>query len=118
MYWIQSFTKFQIFPENLNPVWISGYLIASLIPSILFILFQCLTFCFSETVNVDSVLVIEVWNKGFLWDKLLGVHLLPLTSVRVSKEVQLFNYFFHTVSSPTTDIQIGAVDIYYFISHI
>ncbi|XP_063432619.1 protein unc-13 homolog A-like isoform X5 [Mytilus trossulus] len=37
-----------------------------------------------ETMRLDSGLVIEVWNKGMLWDKLLGLHWLPLGKVRHS----------------------------------
>ncbi|VDM92931.1 unnamed protein product [Litomosoides sigmodontis] len=31
-------------------------------------------------------MLLELWNKGVLWDKLLGVHYLTLTSVQYSNE--------------------------------
>ncbi len=31
--------------------------------------------------------MLELWNKGVLWDKLLGVHFLPLMSVHYSNEI-------------------------------
>uniref|UniRef100_A0A915Q279 Uncharacterized protein n=1 Tax=Setaria digitata TaxID=48799 RepID=A0A915Q279_9BILA len=31
-------------------------------------------------------MLLELWNKGVLWDKLLGVHYLALTSVQYSNE--------------------------------
>ncbi|KAI8789182.1 protein unc-13 A, partial [Biomphalaria glabrata] len=40
----------------------------------------------SETMRLDTGLVIEVWNKGMLWDKLLGLHWLPLTKVQHSNK--------------------------------
>ncbi|XP_012935804.1 protein unc-13 homolog A, partial [Aplysia californica] len=40
-----------------------------------------------ETMRLDTGLVIEVWNKGMLWDKLLGLHWLPLTKVQHSNKV-------------------------------
>ncbi|XP_055864436.1 protein unc-13 homolog B-like isoform X1 [Biomphalaria glabrata] len=39
-----------------------------------------------ETMRLDTGLVIEVWNKGMLWDKLLGLHWLPLTKVQHSNK--------------------------------
>ena len=29
-------------------------------------------------------MVLELWNKGMLWDKMLGVHFMPLMSVHYS----------------------------------
>ncbi|KAL3086839.1 hypothetical protein niasHS_008464 [Heterodera schachtii] len=34
-----------------------------------------------ETDQLDQGLVLELWNKGVLWDKLLGVHFLPLRQI-------------------------------------
>uniref|UniRef100_A0A1I7VAJ2 Transthyretin-like family protein n=1 Tax=Loa loa TaxID=7209 RepID=A0A1I7VAJ2_LOALO len=31
-------------------------------------------------------MLLELWNKGVLWDKLLGVHYLTLTSVQYRNE--------------------------------
>ncbi|RUS85050.1 hypothetical protein EGW08_007187, partial [Elysia chlorotica] len=39
-----------------------------------------------ETMRLDTGLIIEVWNKGMLWDKLLGLHWLPLTKVQHSNK--------------------------------
>ena len=38
-------------------------------------------------MRMDTGLVIEVWNKGMLWDKLLGLHWLPLTKIQHSNQV-------------------------------
>uniref|UniRef100_A0A1I7YZU3 C2 domain-containing protein n=1 Tax=Steinernema glaseri TaxID=37863 RepID=A0A1I7YZU3_9BILA len=35
-----------------------------------------------ETNRLDEGLLLELWTKGVLWDKLLGVHLMPLSSVQ------------------------------------
>ena len=42
---------------------------------------------FSETARVDVGLAVELWNKGMLWDKLMGTHWLPLTTVKQSNKV-------------------------------
>ncbi|BFZ01542.1 hypothetical protein BsWGS_04581 [Bradybaena similaris] len=39
-----------------------------------------------ETMRLDTGLIIEVWNKGMLWDKLLGLHWLPLRKIQHSNE--------------------------------
>ncbi|XP_076049378.1 uncharacterized protein LOC143030059 [Oratosquilla oratoria] len=39
-----------------------------------------------ETNRVDTGLLVEVWNKGLIWDKALGYHWLPLTNVQYSNE--------------------------------
>jgi len=44
---------------------------------------------FSETARVDVGLAVELWNKGVLWDKLLGTHWIPLTTIRQTNEVLL-----------------------------
>ena len=38
-------------------------------------------------MRLDSGLIIELWNKGMLWDKLIGTHWLPLMSVKHSNQV-------------------------------
>lgn len=48
----------------------------------------CLVSDCSETMRLDSGLVIELWNKGMLWDKLIGTHWLPLISVKHSNQVR------------------------------
>lgn len=40
-----------------------------------------------ETNRMDTGLVIEVWNKGMLWDKLMGCQWLPLVGIQYSTEV-------------------------------
>lgn len=37
---------------------------------------------FSETNRIDEGMILELWSKGVLWDKLLGVHYLPLTEIK------------------------------------
>uniref|UniRef100_F1KQH3 Phorbol ester/diacylglycerol-binding protein unc-13 n=1 Tax=Ascaris suum TaxID=6253 RepID=F1KQH3_ASCSU len=37
-----------------------------------------------ETNRLDNGMMLELWNKGVLWDKLIGVHYIPLTSVQYS----------------------------------
>ncbi|KAE9552893.1 hypothetical protein FO519_003878 [Halicephalobus sp. NKZ332] len=37
-----------------------------------------------ETNRLDQGLMVELWNKGVLWDKLIGVHYMPLYSVQYS----------------------------------
>ena len=41
----------------------------------------------SETMRLDTGLTVELWNKGMLWDKLLGTHWLPLMSIHHSNQV-------------------------------
>uniref|UniRef100_A0A7E4UU22 C2 domain-containing protein n=1 Tax=Panagrellus redivivus TaxID=6233 RepID=A0A7E4UU22_PANRE len=40
-----------------------------------------------ETNRLDQGLMLELWNKGVLWDKLIGVHYIPLTGVQYSATV-------------------------------
>jgi hypothetical protein len=40
-------------------------------------------FCF-ELDEFDTGLTIELWNRGILWDNLLGLHWLPLVNVNHS----------------------------------
>uniref|UniRef100_T1HX54 Uncharacterized protein n=1 Tax=Rhodnius prolixus TaxID=13249 RepID=T1HX54_RHOPR len=42
---------------------------------------------FCETNDVNTGLLIEVWNKGMLWDRALGYHWLPLPAVHYSNEI-------------------------------
>ncbi|XP_048250528.1 protein unc-13 homolog B-like isoform X1 [Haliotis rufescens] len=39
-----------------------------------------------ETMRLDTGLIVEVWNKGMLWDKLIGLHWLPLTKIHHSNQ--------------------------------
>ena len=36
---------------------------------------------------MDMGLIIELWNKGMLWDKLIGTHWLPLITIKHSNQV-------------------------------
>ncbi|GIY65710.1 protein unc-13 homolog A [Caerostris extrusa] len=40
-----------------------------------------------ETNRMDIGLIIEVWNKGMLWDKLLGLQWMPLTRIKYTNEM-------------------------------
>lgn len=40
----------------------------------------------SETNRVDTGLVIELWNKGILWDKMIGCIWVPLESIHFSEQ--------------------------------
>ncbi|XP_077287918.1 protein unc-13 homolog A-like [Arctopsyche grandis] len=39
-----------------------------------------------ETNDVTAGLLVEVWNKGMIWDRAIGYHWLPLPSVHISNE--------------------------------
>lgn len=39
-----------------------------------------------ETNRLDQGMIFELWNKGILWDKMIGVHYMPLTTVHFSNE--------------------------------
>jgi len=45
------------------------------------------SFALSETNDVNTGLLIEVWSKGMLWDNALGYHWIPLPVVKYSNEV-------------------------------
>ena len=50
----------------------------------------------SETMHLDGGLFVELWNKGILWDNLLGCHFLTLNKVTHSYTVNLqYQLFFH-----------------------
>uniref|UniRef100_A0A5S6Q862 Phorbol ester/diacylglycerol-binding protein unc-13 n=1 Tax=Trichuris muris TaxID=70415 RepID=A0A5S6Q862_TRIMR len=40
-----------------------------------------------ETERLDLGLIIELWNRGVLWDKMTGVYFMPLSSVHYSNMV-------------------------------
>lgn len=44
---------------------------------------------YSETAHLDTSLLIEVWDKGMLWDTKLGAKLVPLRAIRHSNEVHI-----------------------------
>ncbi|XP_074033427.1 unc-13 isoform X10 [Leptinotarsa decemlineata] len=39
-----------------------------------------------ETNNLDTGLLIEVWNKGMIWDRAIGYHWIPLQTITYSNE--------------------------------
>lgn len=45
------------------------------------------TFSPSEINRLDLGLIVEVWNKGLIWDTMVGTAWIPLKSVRQSEEV-------------------------------
>lgn len=47
----------------------------------------------SETNCLDTGLLIEVWNKGLIWDKAMGHYWLPLQQVPYSNEVGVPLFF-------------------------
>jgi hypothetical protein len=50
---------------------------------------SCMFVFASETQRLDTGLSVELWNKGMLWDKLMGTHWLPLVNIRHSNTVSL-----------------------------
>lgn len=42
---------------------------------------------FSETNDLNTGLLIEVWSKGMIWDRAMGYHWIPLQTVQYSNEV-------------------------------
>jgi len=40
-----------------------------------------------EVSDLDTGLLLEVWEKGLLWDKAIGYHWCPLTTVAYSKQM-------------------------------
>lgn len=40
-------------------------------------------------MRLDTGLIIEVWNKGMLWDSLLGLNWLPLQKIHHSNQVSI-----------------------------
>ncbi len=43
---------------------------------------------FSEISQLDLGLIVEVWNKGLIWDTMLGTAWIPLKSICHSEEVR------------------------------
>lgn len=46
---------------------------------------------YSETSDLNTGLLMEVWNKGMIWDRAMGYHWVPLRTVHYSNEVSLVN---------------------------
>ena len=47
-----------------------------------------MTFVFSEVNELDTGLLLEVWEKGMLWDKAIGYHWAPLNTIPFTQEVR------------------------------
>lgn len=50
-------------------------------------LFRSALFIPSEINRLDLGLTVEVWNKGLIWDTMVGTLWIPLSSIRQSNEV-------------------------------
>ena len=46
-----------------------------------------LSFLNSEINRLDLGLTVEVWNKGLIWDTMVGTVWIPLRTIRQSNEV-------------------------------
>lgn len=55
-----------------------------LFPHLCFLFFSC-----SEISRLDLGLIVEVWNKGLIWDTLVGTVWIALKAIRQSDEVKL-----------------------------
>jgi len=42
---------------------------------------------YSDAQHVGNGLAVELWNKGVLWDKLLGTHWIPLATIAQANQV-------------------------------
>ena len=42
---------------------------------------------YSEVTDLDTGLLLEVWEKGMLWDKAIGYYWCPLNTIPFSKQV-------------------------------
>ena len=49
---------------------------------------------FSEVDNFETGLLIEVWDKGMLWDKTIGYHWEPLQKILQSTQLVSFLIYF------------------------
>ena len=43
---------------------------------------------FSEVTDLDTGLLLEVWEKGMLWDRAIGYYWCPLNTIPFSKQVK------------------------------
>lgn len=58
----------------------------------------CLFFCCSEISRLDLGLIVEVWNKGLIWDTLVGTVWIALKAIHQSDEVKLTQSFILTAA--------------------
>lgn len=57
----------------------------------------------SEINHLESGLVVELWNKGLIWDTMIGTALIPLDTIQQSDEVTLLAHAHaHTLSHSYT----------------
>ena len=42
----------------------------------------------SEVSDLDTGLLLEVWDKGMLWDKAIGYYWCPLNTIPFTKQVR------------------------------
>ena len=52
---------------------------------------MCTRSHFSELNSLDTGLLLEVWDKGMLWDKAIGYFWAPLQNLQCSKVVSFAN---------------------------
>ena len=48
---------------------------------------------FSEVSDLDTGLLLEVWEKGMLWDKAIGYYWCPLNTIPFTKQVRTSVFF-------------------------
>lgn len=77
------------------------------------------SFC-SEINHLESGLVVELWNKGLIWDTMIGTALIPLDTIRQSDEVTHLQLKHMLVKS---SIHINALGLslmsnYYHVRHV
>lgn len=46
----------------------------------------------SEINRLDLGLIVEVWNKGLIWDTMVGTAWIPLKSIQQSEEVRTLTF--------------------------
>ena len=51
---------------------------------------------FSEVSDLDTGLLLEVWEKGMLWDKAIGYYWCPLNTIPFTKQVRTSVFFTFT----------------------
>lgn len=62
--------------------------------SFLFLLIRLFLFLPSSEINrLDLGLTVEVWNKGLIWDTMVGTLWIPLRNIRQSNEVHTPSLF-------------------------
>lgn len=48
---------------------------------------MCSVLSCSEINHLESGLVVELWNKGLIWDTMIGTALIPLDTIQQCDEV-------------------------------